>query len=68
MHKIKLEQLVDSMDLSRAWYQTHLAGWSSCQIVKELIDNKHLRIDQFVGIEINCMSKESTSQIPGYSE
>ena len=68
MHKIRLEQMVDSMDLSSAWYQRLLAGWSTCHIVKELIDNKHLRVDEFVGREIYRMNKESTSQIPGYSE
>lgn len=68
MHRIRLEQLVDSMDLSSAWYQKHFDSQSGCQIVKELIDNKHLRIDELLGRDTDSRDKKHTYQIPGYSE
>ena len=60
MHKIRLEQLVDSMDPSSAWYQKHFGCRSGCQIVKERIDNKYLRVDEFVGRDTNRRVEEHT--------
>ncbi|EXJ76901.1 hypothetical protein A1O3_10058 [Capronia epimyces CBS 606.96] len=70
MFQMKLEQLVDAMDLDMRWYQVNLAGKPYTDTLRDLIDTKHLRVDQFSGSTmtlINLMSAADLRRIPGAS-
>jgi len=70
MHRIRLEKVVDGMNIDAAWCQGNLFDRVHVQYVLDLVNSKKDRIDDFSGNLVTCYianqkTAESITHIPG---
>jgi hypothetical protein len=71
MYRIRLEQLVDGMNIHEAWCQRNLSDEGHLQYLLKLVNSKVDRIDDFSGNLVTCYvadpeSAAAVTRIPGY--
>ncbi len=71
MYRIRLEQLVDGMNIDEAWCQKNLSDEGHLQYVLNLVYSKVDRIDDFSGNLVTCYIADqeaaaAVTRIPGY--
>jgi hypothetical protein len=71
MYRIRLEQLVDGMNIDEAWCTKNLTDEGHMQYLLNLVNSKTDRIDDFSGHLVTCYIAdqelaESITRIPGY--
>lgn len=71
MYRIRLEQLVDGMNLDEEWCRKNLADERHLQYLLKLVNSKEDRIDDFSGNLVTCYIAEqeaaaTVTRIPGY--
>jgi len=71
MYRIRLEQLVDGMNIDEAWCQKNLSDQGHVQYLLKLVNSKMDRIDDFPGNLVTCYIADqeaaaAVTRIPGY--
>jgi hypothetical protein len=71
MPRIRLEQLVDGMNIDEEWCRKSLSQGAHMQYLLDLVNSKRDRIDDFSGNLVTCniadkKTAESVARIPGY--
>ena len=71
MPRIRIEQLVDGMNIDEQWCKENLFDESQAQYVLNLVNSKNDRIDYFSGNLVTCYipdhkMAECVTRIPGY--
>jgi hypothetical protein len=71
MPRIRIEQLVDGMNIDEQWCKENLFDDSQAQYVLNLVNSNKDRIDEFSGNLVTCYipdqkMAECVTHIPGY--
>lgn len=71
MHRIRLEQLVDGMNVDRQWCEKNITDKTHSDLVVGLADSKSSRIDEFTGNLVTCFipnqeDAKRVARIPGF--
>lgn len=71
MPRIRLEQLVDGMNINEEWCEKSLSEKAHVQYLLNLVNSKGDRIDDFSGKLVTCIIADQTTaecvtRIPGY--